>query len=142
MLESQIDYTQLSKSDIIIYASGAGIQNNLNESAYLIYALNVTAPINICNGLRINNYKGIFISFGSYFELGQTTERHAFTEHEVLTSTFKAPNDYTISKRMLSRFIDGIHMNLLIGILYSYHLWRNRKSNAVNSIYYQLYKKL
>ena len=107
LLESQIDYTQLSKSDIIIYASGAGIQNNLNESAYLIYALNVTAPISICNGLRINNYKGIFISFGSYFELGQTTERHAFTEHEVLTSTFKAPNDYTISKRMLSRFIDG-----------------------------------
>ena len=44
---------------------------------------------------------------GSSFELGQTTERHAFTEHEVLTSTFKAPNDYTISKRMLSRFIDG-----------------------------------
>lgn len=107
LLEDKIDYTTLCKSDMIVYASGAGIQSNLKESAYLIYALNVTAPINMCDQLKVHGYKGVFISFGSVFEMGQTTEQRAFTEHDVLTSTYAAPNDYTVSKRMFSRFIDG-----------------------------------
>lgn len=107
LLENKIDYIHLCESDMIVYASGAGIQSNLKESAYIIYALNVTAPVNICDQLKFNAYKGVFITFGSVFEVGQTTEQRAFTELDVLTSTCVAPNDYTVSKRMLSRFIDG-----------------------------------
>lgn len=107
LLEDKIDYARLCESDIIVYASGAGIQSNLKESADLIYALNVTAPVNMCDQLKVNGYKGIFITFGSVFEMGQTTEQRAFTEHDVLTSTCVSPNEYTVSKRMLSRFIDG-----------------------------------
>lgn len=107
LLEDEIDYDCICESDMIVYASGAGIQSNLNESAYLIYALNVTAPVNMCDQLKVNGYKGVFITFGSVFEMGQTTEQRAFTELDVLTSTCIAPNDYTVSKRMLSRFIDG-----------------------------------
>ena len=101
------DYADLVQSDIIVYASGAGIQSNLKEGNDLIYNLNVTAPVKICNALKAADYKGCFITFGSVFEMGETKEERFFTETDVLTSTCPAPNDYTVSKRMLSRFVDS-----------------------------------
>lgn len=52
LVEENIDMSTLKNSDVIIYAIGAGIQSNLNESVNLIYSLNVNVPINICNQLR------------------------------------------------------------------------------------------
>ncbi len=123
LLSDQIDYVELCKSDVIVYASGAGIQSNLKESTYLIYALNVTVPVNICDQLKVNGFKGVFITFGSVFEMGKTVEQRAFTEQDLLTSICVAPNDYTISKRMLTRFIDGyshdyVHWHFFIPTIY------------------------
>lgn len=108
----QVDFTKdefpiekLTDSDVIIYAAGAGIQNNLHEDIDLIYLLNVTIPVKICNALRVINYKGTFITFGSVFEIGETTLRHPFTEDDILKSTARATNDYTVSKRMLTKFV-------------------------------------
>ena len=92
-------------SDIVIYAIGAGIQANLQEDFNLIYNLNVTAPVNICNKLKELDYKGIFVTFGSVFEMGETKEERFFTEEDVLTSLCPTSNDYTVSKRMLSKFV-------------------------------------
>lgn len=105
LIKESLDYDKLCLSDMIIYAVGAGIQSNLKENNSLIYALNVTVPITICNKLKEYNYKGTFVSFGSVFEIGNTIEERFFTENDLLTSVALAPNDYTISKRMLSRFI-------------------------------------
>lgn len=105
LMKSELDYSSLIDSDIIVYAIGAGIQANLKENSTLIYSLNVTAPVTICNKLKELGYKGIFITFGSVFEMGETREEHYFTEKDVLTSICPAPNDYTVSKRMLSRFV-------------------------------------
>lgn len=99
------DYNQLCLSDLIIYAVGAGIQSNLNESCSLIYALNVTVPINICNKLKEYNFNSVFVSFGSVFEVGNTKDERYFDEDDILTSTALATSDYAISKRMLSQFI-------------------------------------
>lgn len=123
LLTDKINYEELCKSDIVVYASGAGIQSNLRESVYLIYALNVTTPVNMCDNLKVAGYKGVFITFGSVFEMGQATEERAFTEQDLLTSTYTAPNDYTVSKRMLSRFIDGYkhgftHWHMYIPTIY------------------------
>ena len=107
LMSEEPDYADLVQSDIIVYASGAGIQSNLKEGNDLIYKLNVTAPVRICNELKIAGYKGCFITFGSVFEMGETKEERFFTETDVLTSTCPAPNDYTVSKRMLSRFVDS-----------------------------------
>ncbi|MCM0324009.1 NAD(P)-dependent oxidoreductase [Bacteroides fragilis] len=104
-INEDIDYAQICQSDIIIYAVGAGIQSNLKEGNDLIYRLNVTVPVNICNALKQSNYKGCFVTFGSVFEVGEAKEPHFFTEEEILTSTSAAPNDYTVSKRMLTRFV-------------------------------------
>ena len=107
LMDSELDCSSLLKSDMIVYAIGAGIQSNLKEGYNLIYNLNVTAPVTICNKLKELGYKGVFVTFGSVFEMGETKEERFFTEHDVLTSTCPAPNDYTVSKRMLSQFVNS-----------------------------------
>ena len=76
----------------------------------LIYALNVAVPVKICNQLKQTGYKGVFISFGSYFELGENSDDHFFTETELLQSQRRTRSDYSISKRMFSRFISSVEM--------------------------------
>lgn len=107
LMDTELDCSNLIHSDIVIYAIGAGIQANLKEGFNLIYNLNVTAPVTICNKLKELNFKGRFVTFGSVFEMGETKEERYFTEEDVLTSTCPAPNDYTVSKRMLSSFVSS-----------------------------------
>lgn len=106
LMDAELDCSGLLDADIIVYAIGAGIQSNLKEGYNLIYSLNVTAPVTICNKLKGLDYKGVFVTFGSYFEVGETTEVRLFTEEDILTTTTSAPSDYVVSKRMLSRFVD------------------------------------
>ena len=105
LMDEGLDCSSLLDSNIIIYAIGAGIQANLKEGFSLIYNLNVTAPVTICNKLKELGYKGCIVTFGSYFEMGETKEEHPFSEEEILTSNCPAPNDYAVSKRMLSKFV-------------------------------------
>ena len=123
LMNSEMDCTSLLDSDLIVYAIGAGIQANLKEGYNLIYNLNVTAPVTICNKLKELDYKGCFVTFGSVFEMGATTEQRFFTEQDVLTSLCPAPNDYTVSKRMLSSFVssykhDFTHWHFYIPTIY------------------------
>ena len=86
LMDSDLDCTTLLDSDIIVYAIGAGIQANLKEGYNLIYNLNVSAPVAICNKLKELCYQGRFVTFVSLFELGATKEERFFTEQDVLTS--------------------------------------------------------
>ena len=67
LMDAELDCSGLLTSDIIVYAIGAGIQANLKEGFNLIYNLNVTAPVTICNKLKELGYKGRFVTFGSVF---------------------------------------------------------------------------
>ena len=123
LMDSEMDCSTLLDSDLIVYAIGAGIQANLKEGYNLIYNLNVTVPVAICNKLKELDYKGCFVTFGSVFEMGATTEQRYFTEQDVLTSLCPAPNDYTVSKRMLSSFVssykhDFTHWHFYIPTIY------------------------
>lgn len=123
LMDAELDCSGLVDSDVIIYAIGAGIQSNLKEGFNLIYNLNVTAPVTICNKLKELNYKGRFVTLGSVFEMGETKEERFFTEEDVLTSLCTAPNDYTVSKRMLSKFVasykhDFTHWHFYIPTIY------------------------
>ena len=89
----------------------------------LIYNLNVTAPVTICNKLKELDFKGVFVTCGSVFEMGETKQEKFFTEEDVLTSTAPAPSDYVVSKRMLSRFVtsykhDFTHWHFIIPTIY------------------------
>jgi len=123
LLNEDLNYEKLKEADIIIYTAGAGIQSNLKESSDLIYQLNVSIPIHICNSLKKNNYKGKFITFGSVFELGLSEHADQVTENQIIYSTYRAPNDYAISKRLLSRFIadyqpEFTHWHFIIPTIY------------------------
>lgn len=123
LMDAELDCSPLIDSDVIVYAIGAGIQSNLKEGFNLIYKLNVTAPVAICNKLKELNYKGSFVTFGSVFEMGETEEAKYFTEEEVLTSTAPAPSDYVVSKRMFSRFVTSYkhvftHWHFIIPTIY------------------------
>lgn len=123
LMDAELDCTELIDSDIIVYAIGAGIQSNLKEGYNLIYSLNVTVPVTICNKLKELDYKGVFVTFGSVFEMGETKENHFFTEEEILKSDASAPSDYVVSKRMLTRFVasykhDFTHWHFIIPTIY------------------------
>lgn len=123
LMDSELDCSGLIDSDIIVYAIGAGIQANLKEGFNLIYNLNVTAPVTICNKLKELRYKGVFVTFGSVFEMGETEESKLFTEEDILTSMAPAPSDYVVSKRMLSRFVTSYmheftHWHFIIPTIY------------------------
>lgn len=123
LMDTELDCSRLVESDLIIYAIGAGIQANLKEGFNLIYNLNVTVPVTICNKLKELNYQGRFVTFGSVFEMGETKEERFFTEEDILTSLCTAPNDYAVSKRMLSKFVasykhDFTHWHFYIPTIY------------------------
>lgn len=123
LMDAELDCSGLLDSDIVVYAIGAGIQSNLKEGYNLIYSLNVTAPVTICNKLKELDYKGVFVTFGSVFEMGETKEAHFFTEEEVMSSPAPAPSDYVVSKRMLTRFVtsykhDFTHWHFIIPTIY------------------------
>ena len=111
LLESDLDYSLLADSDIVVYAAGAGIQSNINEDYRSIYALNVTVPISICNELKKINYEGTFVTFGSYFELGERIDNEKATEKDVIDAISQSSSDYVLSKRLLTRFVVGYHHN-------------------------------
>ena len=55
--------------------------------------------------------------------MGETMETRYFTEEDILTSICPAPNDYTVSKRMLSKFVasykhDFTHWHFYIPTIY------------------------
>lgn len=123
LIHEELDYQELASCNIIVYAAGAGIQSNLKESSDLIFNLNVFVPIKICNRLKSIDYSGAFISFGSVFELGESPETHAVKEEDIIQSRCKAPNEYTVSKRVFTRFVESyshnfIHWHFIIPTIY------------------------
>lgn len=125
LLRDKLDYDKLITSDAIIYASGAGVQAALQTDSSLMYALNVNAPIEITLQLKKHNYKGIYVSFGSYLEIGLNGEDgKAFREDEVLCSTFPVTNDYGLSKRLYGRYMkdftaDFIYYHFILPNMFS-----------------------
>lgn len=106
LLKGKLDYEDLIKSDLIIYAAGAGVQAGIKTDAELMYQLNVFIPIKICVQLRDKNYEGAYISFGSYMEIGVNDDEAVFfNEKQIELSTLPVTNDYAMSKRLLTRFM-------------------------------------
>ena len=106
LLKDILDYDTLIASDVIVYASGAGVQAALQTDSSLMYSLNVSGPIEITLQLKKHDYKGIYVSFGSYMEIGLNSEDgKVFSEDEVICSTLPVTNDYGLSKRLYGRYM-------------------------------------
>lgn len=101
-----LNYEELAQHDVIIYASGAGVQAALSTPSLLMYQLNVSAPIAITLGLKKAGFKGTYVSFGSYMEIGVNDEEgKVFNEDEVVCSALPVTNDYALSKRLYGRYM-------------------------------------
>lgn len=109
LANSDIDYSVLIKSDLVVFAAGAGVQADKQTDTSLIYKINLCSPIEICNSLKKFEYKGIYISFGSYMEIGlNDNENFYFDEKQVELSDLPVNNDYALSKRLLTRFMSNL----------------------------------
>ena len=114
LLKDRLDYSYLVSFDVIIYASGAGVQAALNTDSSLMYALNVNVPIEITLQLKKCGYKGIYISFGSYMEIGINDEDgKEFSENDVVCSALPVSNDYALSKRLYGRYMRDFNADFL-----------------------------
>lgn len=122
-----LDYDILMKSEMIVYASGAGVQAALSTPSSLMYALNVSIPIEITLQLKMRDYKGFYVSFGSYMEIGLNDEvGRAFTEEEVVCSPLPVTNDYALSKRLYTRYMKDFnarftHWHFILPNMFSYN---------------------
>lgn len=115
LLKQKLDYEAITSFDVIIYASGAGVQAALNTDSALMYALNVSAPIDITLGLKKAGYKGVYISFGSYMEIGINDEDgKAFNEEDVVCSSLPVSNDYALSKRLYGRYMKDFNADFTV----------------------------
>jgi nucleoside-diphosphate-sugar epimerase len=106
LLADEIDYDVFMKSDLVIYAAGAGVQASVGTSSELMYKLNLLAPVTLCYNLKRISYTGKYISFGSYMELGINDDENInFTEEQIELSKEPISNDYSSSKSLYTRFI-------------------------------------
>lgn len=127
LLKNELDFDSLTQADMIVYASGAGVQAAISTPSSLMYTLNVSVPISITIKLKELDYKGIFVSFGSYMEIGLNDEDgRAFTEDEVICSSLPVTNDYALSKRLYGRYMkdfisDYTHWHFILPNMFSYN---------------------
>ena len=106
LVTQTLNYDEVATADVVIYASGAGVQAALSTPSLLMYQLNVNAPIAITLGLKKAGFKGTYVSFGSYMEIGINDEEgKAFNEDDVVCSPLPVSNDYALSKRLYGRYM-------------------------------------
>lgn len=106
LVTQTLNYDEVATADVVIYASGAGVQAALSTPSLLMYQLNVNAPIAITLGLKKAGFKGTYVSFGSYMEIGINDEEgKAFNEDDVVCSKLPVSNDYALSKRLYGRYM-------------------------------------
>jgi len=125
LLKDKLDYDKLVKADVIVYASGAGVQAALKTDSSLMYALNVNVPVEMTIQLKKHDYKGIYVSFGSYMEIGLNNEDgKEFDEDDVICSSLPVTNDYALSKRLYGRYMkdliaDYTHLHFILPNMFS-----------------------
>jgi nucleoside-diphosphate-sugar epimerase len=112
LTEDCFDYSCLAFYDVIIYASGAGTKGTSNTEALLMYEINAFKPIEITQKLKQLDYKGVYISFGSYMEIGANNENDKeFSEKDVVYSSLPISDDYALSKRLYGHYIRDFSEN-------------------------------
>lgn len=125
LLKDKLDYDKLVKADVIVYASGAGVQAALKTDSSLMYALNVNVPVEMTIQLKKHDYKGFYVSFGSYMEIGLNNEDgKEFDEDDVICSSLPVTNDYALSKRLYGRYMkdlisDYTHLHFILPNMFS-----------------------
>jgi len=99
-----VSAVELLEFDVILYSVGAGVQAREQIAPVDLYYANAAYPLRLLSELEAAGYRGRWISFGSYFEIGEGASSPE-TELGVLNSRHSVPNAYCDSKRVLSRVL-------------------------------------
>ena len=99
-----LNKSDLLDLDIIYFCSALGLEKRDDISDKSIIGINTFEPINLSMELEKENFSGKFVTFGSYFEIGQNEMVHKFSEEELAFSSRLLFNTYCLSKRMLTNF--------------------------------------
>jgi nucleoside-diphosphate-sugar epimerase len=105
--EALPDFKLFLSFDLLVYCAATGVQAGQAVTTDFIYELNAFLPIRLLNYLSNNNFSGKWVSFGSYFEIGNNDTPHEFSEKELVASSLTVPNHYCASKRLLTKFVDA-----------------------------------
>lgn len=109
--------------DVVIYAAGAGVQSQPPAVFDQLMSVNFSYPAHLMHFLSTEGFRGVFISFGSYFEIGNNTNTQPFTEEQVAFAGNIVPNVYCASKRLLTRWVlssawEMLHTHLILPTIY------------------------
>ena len=125
--------------DVIISCAVAGLQPGNTDPADLIMEVNYNEPVRIINYLVEKKYKGKFITFGSYFEIGICNTIEPYNEDFLLRHNNPLHNSYALSKCNLTKFLhhilihEPLTFDLLHFILPNVYGWG---SNFKHILYY------
>ena len=103
---------ELADFDVILYAAGAGVQSGDPASSEELDLVNATYPIRVLDHLKATGWKGRWISFGSYFEIGDVTEPKALDESAFVEHQLSGHNPYCHSKKRLTQTIASFDQNV------------------------------
>jgi nucleoside-diphosphate-sugar epimerase len=93
----------LLEFDVIVYTAATGVQrSSAPPDAANLLQVNASLPLQLAAELNCQKWRGRWISFGSYFEIGEQSER-PFSEEEVIHSNGPSPGPYCDTKRALTR---------------------------------------
>lgn len=99
--------TKLISFDALVLTASAGVQAGSGVTTTDLYGINLFYPVKLITQLIEHDYKGVVITFGSYFEIGNCNDDKSFNEKDLVHTPYVAKNPYSLSKRMLTRFHDS-----------------------------------
>lgn len=90
--------------DVILYCVANGVQPDHRASNRDIWEANAFAPIALSEHLAECGFRGTLITFGSYFEYGNSPNTNTFDEQGLVSAAWPLPNAYCMSKRALTQY--------------------------------------
>lgn len=105
--QNSFSFDDLLKYDAIIHTVASGVQSKGTHNPLEIMSVNLAEPVALIEGLELCKYDGKLITFGSYFELGESWNgSHRIKEDELGQNVSQSSNPYILSKSMLTYYLN------------------------------------
>ncbi|MFN4087189.1 MAG: NAD-dependent epimerase/dehydratase family protein [Spirosomataceae bacterium] len=98
--------------DVLIFCAAMGVQSGTTDNVENLLTVNYLYPVRLIDYLNKNKFRGKIITFGSYFEIGQSDRHELVSEEDIISMRTQVPNIYCISKRNLTNFLSTFETNL------------------------------
>ncbi|MFC6876135.1 NAD-dependent epimerase/dehydratase family protein [Flavobacterium myungsuense] len=101
-ISSISDLSCFKEYDFVFYCAACGVQSKSNTNIIEITEVNLLFPIRLSSFLR--NTKVRLVTFGSYFEIGDSDSNKEWIEEEIIYSRNSFTGNYILTKKAFSYF--------------------------------------